>query len=256
MSSPPLVCASHSSSCARLVDALRVRHGLREEAPVRVRSSRGDALAHVRPRRLQHGHPVEPHRRRAAARLRDVAKVPQQAEARHVRRRVHAYLEHRSARGAVEGGHELDGLGDGPERVDVLLRGGRHDAEAERLGQHERVARARARVRHDARRVHDARHGQAVDRLVRLDGVPAHDVDPGLLRLVGPAAQDVAEDARLQRRVGEADDVQRASTGRPPIAYTSLSAFAAATRPKSYGSSTMGVKKSVVSTSAISSVSR
>ena len=38
--------------------------------------------------------------------------------------------------------------------------------------------------------------------------------------------------------------------GLPPMAYTSLSALAAAMAPKSYGSSTMGVKKSVVKTSA------
>jgi hypothetical protein len=44
-----------------------------------------------------------------------------------------------------------------------------------------------------------------------------------------------------------------AAVGFPPIAYTSDSAFAAATRPKSRGPSTIGVKKSVVSTSASSS---
>ena len=44
-----------------------------------------------------------------------------------------------------------------------------------------------------------------------------------------------------------------AAVGLPPIAYTSESAFAAATRPKSRGASTIGVKKSVVSTSASSS---
>ena len=44
-----------------------------------------------------------------------------------------------------------------------------------------------------------------------------------------------------------------ATTGRPPMAYTSESELVAATRPKSYGSSTMGVKKSTVSTIAISS---
>ena len=47
-----------------------------------------------------------------------------------------------------------------------------------------------------------------------------------------------------------------ATTGRPPIAYTSDSALAAAIRPQSPGSSTIGVKKSVVSTSARSSSSR
>src|SRR5918995_780982 len=44
-----------------------------------------------------------------------------------------------------------------------------------------------------------------------------------------------------------------ARTGAPPMAYTSESAFVAAIRPQSYGSSTMGVKKSVVTTRARSS---
>jgi hypothetical protein len=41
-----------------------------------------------------------------------------------------------------------------------------------------------------------------------------------------------------------------ATTGRPPIAYTSDSAFVAAIRPQSYASSTTGVKNSVVAISA------
>ena len=47
-----------------------------------------------------------------------------------------------------------------------------------------------------------------------------------------------------------------AVSGSPPIANTSDSAFAAATRPNVYGSSTMGAKKSTVWTSAMSSVMR
>jgi hypothetical protein len=47
-----------------------------------------------------------------------------------------------------------------------------------------------------------------------------------------------------------------AMIGRPPIAYTSLIALVAAMRPNSYGSSTMGMKKSVVAISACSSLSR
>ena len=45
----------------------------------------------------------------------------------------------------------------------------------------------------------------------------------------------------------------RHATGRPPMANTSDSALAAATAPNSYGSSTTGVKKSSVSTAALSS---
>jgi tetrahydromethanopterin S-methyltransferase subunit A len=45
-----------------------------------------------------------------------------------------------------------------------------------------------------------------------------------------------------------------AVTGVPPIAYTSLKELAAAIWPKVYGSSTIGVKKSAVSITALSSV--
>ena len=47
-----------------------------------------------------------------------------------------------------------------------------------------------------------------------------------------------------------------ARRGVPPIAYTSLRAFTAAIAPKSYGSSTMGGKKSIVWTTARSSARR
>jgi hypothetical protein len=43
-----------------------------------------------------------------------------------------------------------------------------------------------------------------------------------------------------------------AEIGRPPIAYTSLSEFAAAICPNSRGSSAMGVRMSTVCTSAMS----
>ena len=46
-----------------------------------------------------------------------------------------------------------------------------------------------------------------------------------------------------------------AMMGLPPMAYTSLMALVAAMRPNSKGSSTMGMKKSVVAISAMSSVS-
>jgi hypothetical protein len=44
--------------------------------------------------------------------------------------------------------------------------------------------------------------------------------------------------------------------GLPPMAYTSEIALVAAMRPKSYGSSTIGMKKSVVATSACVSLIR
>ena len=74
-----------------------------------------------------------------------------------------------------------------------------------------------AGVGDDARGMDRPRHGHAVDGLVGLDGVTADDVDAGLLRLVGAAAQDVAEHRGLERPVGEAHEVERRN-GLPPIA--------------------------------------
>jgi hypothetical protein len=48
----------------------------------------------------------------------------------------------------------------------------------------------------------------------------------------------------------------KATTGFPPIAYTSDNELAAAIAPNQYGSSTIGVKKSAVRTTANSSVIR
>ena len=50
--------------------------------------------------------------------------------------------------------------------------------------------------------------------------------------------------------------IESAVSGRPPIAYTSESAFVAAIAPKAKGSSTTGVKKSTVCTSAVFSSRR
>ncbi len=50
--------------------------------------------------------------------------------------------------------------------------------------------------------------------------------------------------------------IASAMIGVPPIAYTSDSALVAAIRPKSKGSSTIGMKKSVVAISACASFSR
>ena len=61
--------------------------------------------------------------------------------------------------------------------------------------------------------------------------------------------------ASTGNRSGKAQ-ILRASVTRPPMANTSLQALAAATAPKSAGSSTSGGKKSVVETNAKSSESR
>ena len=61
-----------------------------------------------------------------------------------------------------------------------------------------------------------------------------------------------AEATSMPRQLGKHSRLS-ASLGVPPIAYMSLRAFAAATCPKVYGSSTIGGKKSTVFTMASSS---
>ena len=68
-----------------------------------------------------------------------------------------------------------------------------------------------------------------------------------------PAPRPAARAAALSR--GQPTRLS-AKSGVPPIAYTSLSALAAAMAPQAPASSTIGVKKSTVATSARSSVRR
>jgi hypothetical protein len=78
---------------------------------------------------------------------------------------------------------------------------------------------------------------------------------PPAARTVAAAAIRMASMAGSGSRSGKAATL-RAVVTRPPMAKTSLHAFAAAIAPKSPGSSTSGGKKSVVDTTARSSLTR
>ena len=67
----------------------------------------------------------------------------------------------------------------------------------------------RAGVRDDPVGMDLAEDDEAVLRLGVVDGVPADDEDAGVGRLVGAAAQDLAEDGERQRVPWEADDAER-----------------------------------------------
>ena len=94
--------------------------------------------------------------------------------------------------------------------------------------------------------------GEPVLELLVGDRVPADDVRAGLVHRVLPAAQHVGEHGRAAAGPTGKPTMFMAVIGSPPIANTSESALVAATRPKSYGSSTIGAKKSSVCTSASS----
>ena len=86
-------------------------------------------------------------------------------------------------------------------------------ARAERLGEHERVAGARADVARDARRIDDAGDRQAVEELLAAHGVPAGDDGAGLGDLVLPAGEDLARLLGLERL---REHAQRQRRQRPP----------------------------------------
>ena len=80
-------------------------------------------------------------------------------------------------------------------------------------------------------------------------------MEPPAARTVSAAARRMASMASMGSRSGKAE-MLRAVVTRPPMANTSLQALAAAIAPKSAGSSTSGGKKSVVDTTARSSLTR
>ena len=128
--------------------------------------------------------------------------------------------------------------------------------DAERLGEHERVARPRAGVRQHraAGRPCRSRPARTSARRRRSSGRRRPRSRPRRRRPGRPRGSRASTSAP-RRSSGKATRFSAVS-GAPPIAYTSESALAAAMRPKSYGSSTIGVKKSTVCTSARSSRSR
>ena len=120
--------------------------------------------------------------------------VPEQTEAGHIGAGVDAADLAHGLRGLrVERRHaRIRRVAGAVVRKSGLERGG-DDADAERLGQHEHVARLRADVLEDVLRVDEAGDAQTVFRLVVLNGVPAGDDAAGLHGLVVPALQNGAD---------------------------------------------------------------
>lgn len=130
------------------------------------------------------GHLVRADMHGDMAALRHFERVPEQREAGHIRATVHRIFHHDVACGLVERRHlAVDALHE--RRVcESAPRGGRDDADAERLCQDEDVARLCAAVREHLFRMHEARNRKAVNRLRALDGVAAGDDRAGLVGLV------------------------------------------------------------------------
>ena len=120
--------------------------------------------------------------------------MPEQTEAGHIGAGVDAADLAHGLRGLrVERRHaRIRRVAGAVVRKSGLERGG-DDADAERLGQHEHVARLRADVLEDVLRVDEAGDAQTVFRLVVLNGVSAGDDAAGLHGLVVPALQNGAD---------------------------------------------------------------
>ena len=139
--------------------------------------------------------------------------MPDQAKARNVGATVKLESLGQTDRGPVEGAHRVK-HGCGLVLLDELALNGRgDDARANRLGQQQRIAHARAAVgEHTVKRDKPA-HGQAVLGLVVVDGVAARDGAAGLDALVGAARQNFAGNLNAQA-TGNAQQVH--GMARPP----------------------------------------
>ena len=129
----------------------------------------------------------------AAAALGHLEAVAQQGEARHIGAAVDPVFHHDIPGGPVQGGHlAIDPVHHRRLRQPRLGGGGQH-AHAQGLGQQQDVPGLCAAVGQHPPGVHEAGHGQAVNRLRAVDGVSPGDDGPGLIGLVVSAPQQLLD---------------------------------------------------------------
>ena len=138
----------------------------------------------------KHRHRAEIHTGAYAAALADGPEVAQQPESRDVGAGVGAGSGHSLRGGPVERGHLADRVGQDVVWHTLLLAGGGDDTGANRLGQHQHVARAGARVGHFRARRNEAGYGEAVLGLLVVHCVASHYQHAGFLGLSAAAPQD------------------------------------------------------------------
>ncbi len=111
--------------------------------------------------------------------------------------RADADLPHRFRRARVQGRHAPNRGLQSVRVAGVELGGGRDDAGSQRLGQHENVARPRARVRRDMSGVNQPGYGQPELRLGVFDAMPADQTDARFRDFVRSALQNSGKFARV-----------------------------------------------------------
>ena len=139
--------------------------------------------------------------------------MPDQAKARNIGTAVKLESLGQTDRGLVEGAHRVEHRTSLVLLDELALNGRGDDARANRLGQQQRIAHARAAVGEHAIEWHKTAHGQAVLGLVVVDGVTARDGATRLDALVGAARQNLAGNLNAQA-TGYAKQVH--GMARPP----------------------------------------
>ena len=148
---------------------------------------------------------------RDAAAARHLIAVTEQAEARHVGAGVDIFgASHGIARLFVERRHVGINRVAGGGGDEVCFDGGREHAAAERLGEHQHIARLRADIFEDAVGMDESRDAQAVLWLVILNGVAARDDASGLDGFGMPTLQNGAN-VVFRKAVRHAQKVHRHS---------------------------------------------
>ena len=149
---------------------------------------------------------VEPGRHARGAR--QVEQVADEAVAGHVGGGMGAGGQGGLGGGLVQLRHGLDGGRQHVRRARSLLDGGRHDAGAQRLGQHQAVSRASPVVGEHLGGVHLAHGHHAVLGFGVVDGVASQHGRAGFGRLLGAASHDLFRDSFAQQTAGERQQVQ------------------------------------------------
>ena len=119
--------------------------------------------------------------------------MAQQAEPGHVGRGVHSDAEHGTRCASVERGHRRDGGRHIGLTQQVALQRRGQNSRADRLRQHQGIARPRAGVAHDVIRMHFTNDRHAVFGLGVVHRVPAQEEGARRARHVRPAAQHLAQ---------------------------------------------------------------
>ena len=132
--------------------------------------------------------------------------MPNQAKARNVGTAVKLEPLGKANRCFVEGTHRVKHRRGLVLLDELALNGRSDDARADRLGQQQCIAHARAAVGKQAIERDKTAHGQAVLGLIVIDGVAARDGAAGLNALVGAARQNLPRNLNA-KAIGNAQQV-------------------------------------------------